>query len=594
MENRPAKSRTIIMYLLLAATGAMIGYYVFHPGNDQLPEEPLVPTIRIAKETTYITEPLLECGYPDYVGYLNHLPPYIPPRENAAAQLFLLLEPQYSLYYEKWEDITPEDTMEKLHKVADSLHVELPDEKNNVFVTRNEFTEKYYPEYLPDENGNKVFIEHAPIIELMFDHSNPIKGYRTINANARWFAENAPFFDRLIEISYLKEIKIPYTVEHEYAPYYPSQPSGNFRFYWGDLFSKAVRELQNRCRFRLHTGDIEGSIEDSLAMFRLARLFQKSNIASFSSTSDTISNEARYEFHYIAANKATTSDQIKSMLKEINVPPAPLDKQYLEHIRLQVLALIILSKEINAEDAKDLFQDMRYKEKYDREIEENPDFGIYVPPSEFFLTARNLGPVNWNRLLIETNDEFDEAVKALSEMEPADPDYYSNACRMTHLSMHKFADDDPYDLYYSFRNDVKEGNPIQDIYRKKNQQVFKSFVYNNYTYGLIHTIESLGQSISDSLMILALVAYHLDHGCYPKSHHELIPDYLDRLPSEYDDDIPMDYSIKNRGLTYTISHGKYSVSASREIRLVATYRINTDTGTIESVTDESEVILKEP
>ena len=268
------------------------------PAVQQKDRRGSLPSIRISKETTFITEPLDEHGYPDYVAAYNAIVGEGVTRENnAAVLLFEALGPKDSL---------PDQARAEIHRRLGigNLPVDGP-----YLVGQWDFGHR---EASPDGSPTPAEDEFE-------------REWRVI-AEGPWTADEAP-----LRAAWLKENEGPLELVERasrrpryFVPLVAQSDDGGFITAKWDMpanVTDAARALEYRSRLHLGAGDVDAAWEDILTCFRLAQLVsqQKGGIGFLKACAiDATADEAALE---LAAHAKLTPEQARRMVADLTALP---------------------------------------------------------------------------------------------------------------------------------------------------------------------------------------------------------------------------------------------------------------------------------
>jgi hypothetical protein len=226
---------------------------------DAKPSQPAKPPVRvtISKETTYITKPLREDGYPDYLRYLNEkMSAGVTPENNAAVPLaratgFLELDGVLREQYFKL------------------LGVEPPAEKGDYFQPWSEFAAsipiaEQPPKPLADTRPKEEYFQRLseqPWIQPLSTEE--------IRHLTNWIDANNRHLDSIVAASKRDRFFSPLIVSPDELDY-PILIAA----FLPDVYpvQEAAKGLQCRAMLRTAKSDFDAAAEDLLAAHRLAAL----------------------------------------------------------------------------------------------------------------------------------------------------------------------------------------------------------------------------------------------------------------------------------------------------------------------------------
>jgi hypothetical protein len=210
--------------------------------------------VTISKETTYITEPLRDDGYPDYIRYLDEkLKVGVTPENNAAVLILQTLGPR---------EISTEDR----DRFFKGLGIDPLPEKGDYYIRWFEYSGRYSAKDWPlvppgrTESAKDYF---QSLDDLTREKPWTKKDYPQL---AQWVEANDKHIDRFVEASKRPRI---------YTPLISSPEAGetliSIILPVAQSSREAARALVGRAMYRVGNGDFEGALSDLMACHRLAR-----------------------------------------------------------------------------------------------------------------------------------------------------------------------------------------------------------------------------------------------------------------------------------------------------------------------------------
>lgn len=426
--------------------------------------------IAIGPETTYLTGPLTDDGYVDYIAAINERQSEgVTPENNAV----VLLVQAYGA------EIIHEDTRERYFEL---LNVTQPPTGREYFIDQVAFAQLH-----PDVEDSREAVQE-------FEDQHKTARQRPWTRSE--FPDVAALLDRNAE--HLALIVEASRRERFYSPLLSDEEPP---WMFGVLLPveqeqrAAARQLTARSMLQLEEGDVCGAWDDIMACHRLARLtgqapFLISSLVSFSV--DSIPYDAAQA---LMASRSTTADQARSFVEEMQrLSPLPSTVESAQTVeRLAVLDAVILTArgEVFLEEDRPLSK-----------------LGVGLS-----------GAIDWNRVLRLVNSEIDKRVEALRDphlanrsanVETLDEAVRTRAQPLPTLGLRAFAGD-------------REGASRDAGWT----------IINCFLPALEQMAVSETRGIARERLLLAgfaLTAYQREQGAYPESLAAVVPDLLSEVP----------------------------------------------------------------
>ncbi len=505
----------------LALSIALVGVPAFaaEPSAEKqktkLPAKPVV-RVTIAKDTTYITEPLRKDGYPDYVAALNQRMSKGVTPENNAAVLF-------------WQAMGPSEIKKEFReKFFRLLGVPQPPEKGDYFVSPTE----HFNRHKPKENS-----EAAPTGEDS-DRDSLWRQFDTALKRpwskeefpiwAEWLAANEKQLALLSEACkrprcYHPLISSPDNKEMVMCVLLPgAQQSRDF-----------ARALQMRAMFRIKEGKVDEAWADLLTLHRLARLIGQGSTLVDGLVAIILDGMAQAGDHALLDHAKLSAARIAEMRADLNkLPPifSMADKLDVGERFFFLDCVSVVAREgmsgLNAiigdgDTSKDVQSSM--------------------------INSIGNAMVDWDIVLRMGNSWYDRIVAIQRK-----PKRYERKKAMTSV------DDDIKQLAKSVR-DVKSlgwallGNPR----KATGEQVGKIFVALLLPAFMACTEAEDRAAMQRELneLAFALAAYRAEHGSYPAKLADLATKYVKQEPKDiFNNDADLHYTRTDNGyLLYSVS-----------------------------------------
>lgn len=267
--------------------------------------------LRIAKETTWLTEPLTADG--KYVDYLKaweerNYPPEMRTDENGYR---LIVRSLGDLTY--MNEMQRAQTYEKLGldpRTPPTLPLETPGSFHDNYVTA-------HPEL---------------DIKNVYNTWNAPWTFETLPMMREWLEKNNPALDLIAEAAHKPVFCVPATSDRE--------DGSTFFLLYGFRKTKDFADaLQARANYRAGTADIDGTIEDTIALCRLGRFTAGSGVLFHQILGDLIANAALFIPLTGVSGESPTVEQLRRLAAEMDaLPEYPPTEKVLENERLFLLS----------------------------------------------------------------------------------------------------------------------------------------------------------------------------------------------------------------------------------------------------------------
>ena len=223
--------------------------------------------MEISPETTVITEPLTAAGQVDYFAYLeSRQPKNIASDENGYRVVYREVGPGEYWRRDK-ENNSPELLRQFYEKLDLDADAEPPHPLFDHYSAWNEWAKTKYSD-LSDEELQMLGPAHG---------GNDFEGWFDAYTDDRreftdmWAAQNSPALDIIARELQKETFAWPMLRQSENEPLVIALLSIDI----DQEFRSWARELRFRAYWRLHNGDVEGALGDTLAMKRLARAVKR-------------------------------------------------------------------------------------------------------------------------------------------------------------------------------------------------------------------------------------------------------------------------------------------------------------------------------
>ena len=487
-----------------------------------------IENLQVSLETTYLTEPLDDDGYVDYVAGMNeHLQSGFSLEENAAPLIWQALGP---------EEIRDDELREV---IVNELKVDPFDDSPYYFTSVHRFCREVRPDLDPsdaawpvgddEEQLNSLF--QATFAEQKWAALHAlIRGYpqqcfsSTDNADhlwgpyfatqaypwtrdtypfaAAWLDHNEPYFELLSRAARRGHFYTPMVDGTEI-----SQLSAVSLLHLY-IMKEAMRAIASRAMLRIGESDAAGAWEDIVTLHGLAR--------------------------HLAADPYQTAriDAMEWKVFAYNIEEALLCAQIADETQLEAIAeqhakippLPPLTDVVNVGERYFVLDCLcnaaRYGGaaqalEYDDMISA-ADIDDDRPVQDWWINRR----VNWNNVLRETNDRFDRAAAAITL-----PDYHQRyqACESLIAELNKKQQDAADDATLSHLSGRAAERRIIAVYLSKLQPDYRRLVRWDQNCQVRHRLTAVA---------IAVERFRLTNHEYPAGLDELGPPYFEVLPAD--------------------------------------------------------------
>lgn len=533
-----------LAFWFLLIVGGYAVYFVF----DFLEPERVLVTI--SKETTYITEPLKENGYPDYLTYVNQSLSEGVTRENNAYVTILRIagpprfeDPVCEREYYQWLGMKP-----------------LPSERN-YFQPYSDFGFKLHKEieekYAYTEEETRILMAPAPDPE---DQSADAIAYRKMIESpeykererirerltnedflekpwtakdypeaAEWLVKQEPILERLAELEKRPKFFAPFDrAKNENSLVSSTIPHV-------DLMRKVANIIVARANFAIGAGNRENGFKSVRILFKLADYLHDGPSETEQSVGNVVERMAEAPLNHLVQDPKTTIEEITAIENDYKqLHKSDVIKAMDQFDRLNYLSFVCESAE-NGINESELFAT-----------------GCFVTlpnsprgKSSFFIRKR----VDHDWILRDGNADFDQAVKILQISDPVAQETARSTFdnRLKGVSSEKSNNlDDVIDFFSS----------------KTSRSAHRAMKFKNWAGPHINyaTIYQDNHKMARELQIVsfALARYRVKNGKYPIDFAELKSEGISAIPTDIFKQSPCVYSSDGTGfLLYSVgSDGK--------------------------------------
>ena len=471
------------------------------PTPSLAPEKPLPFTI--AKDTTFLTEPLTEEDLVDYDNAINLRNSFGVTSENNSSVLILqAMGPRI------WpSDMSQQSRSAYLHWLGlDAFPV-----SEKCFVDFKDFVRTKH-EQPPANNPKKEEDEYWIASEQAWTReSHPLL--------ADWLDSNQAALDLFVVAS--KRAK-------RFDPIVGDDASNSFDgfFVMPEAYRVAVRALSIRAMYQIGSADIDAACDDILAIFRLGRLIDSTNAQGLTEAlyGPAIAAVGATRCNVLLNSNKATSEQLARLCDGLRhlTDPIPLSQVLDQGERFMVLRAV---QSIATEVAKEK------REKLDELL---PDALVRL------ISADEKPDFNWDQILRKINvryDEFTDALRMSSFRE-----------RGTKLG----------GLWQQFEKDLESRDSFWKLGLLTAKQGIHNVEIDSIELALMSTFYPATYMVDAARMrctanvnmaILAVLTekYFLERGTYPKALVELVPKYISELPLDPFVDEPFHYGVEPDG-----------------------------------------------
>jgi hypothetical protein len=485
--------------------------------------EARMPKITISRETTYITSPLRQDGYVDYLAALNdYCSQGITPENNAA------------VYY--WQAVGPKEIHENVRQAYfQLLGIDMPPEDGCYFVSAREILPSIDLCASSESKTSKEVQEARDIYDRYFMTFQRPWGKDEFSEYADLLERNTQALETFIQGTRLTSLYSPLVAERG--------SSLNSRDFTLLMRSNDITDqLCMRMMFRLHFGDAEGAWQDILACHRWARLIGQGPFLLDWLTASSIKGEP-WKVAALAYYGKITKDQSQRFQEDLFKlqPVQPIHNCWIKGERFYNLSSL-LDIAINGYKVPVLSPELA---KNDFNVEWHEE---YAPLHEAIEQMADDTRIDWNEALRYMNQWHDRIVKSYTK-----PTTLNCKEAIAELAA-EFSEQ-----YYLAWDDIHDSNAfLQTVSEKHFTQQFVLLLMNaigvNGWSDSLLSIKNNRQVYSDlSFIALALAGYHYEHHCYPKMLRQLYPKYLDTIFMDVYGDEEYHYKLKDEGyLLYSI------------------------------------------
>jgi hypothetical protein len=462
-------------------------------------------TLTISPETTYVTGPLDEHGYVDYVTALNErLSKGITPDKNANVLIWKALGPHpeggtMPDEYFRWLGVDP------------------PPEQGDYFVVFEDYLKKL--PHTPDPQQR---------LELLQRTGSAMK--------LPWAAEEQPELAKwLIRNDRPLKVLIEATRRPDYFnPLVPKTTSEHSPRLIGALLPNVQvcratsMALVCRAMLRVHDGKPEGAWQDIIACHRLGRLLSRGGTLIemlVGLAIDQVASNADYGF----LDKAQpSSTQIQRYLRDLDKLP-PMSR-VADHLSLAERFMFLDSAMFVSGQSIDYMKG---------------------ESSAFSVPARD-GPII--KRLFTRSVDFDNALRNANQ-------FYDRYAKATKILDRKARQGEMDQIEAEIRMPNKESDGVGLIERYLMSPSRRGEFIGNRLLGLllpafdkIQTAAERNEQTHRNLQLaFVLAAFRVDAGRYPAKLDELAPKYLDKIPNDLFSDRPLIYKADGKGyLLYSV------------------------------------------
>jgi len=479
------------------------------------------PAIRVSRETTYITAPLKSNGMPDYVAAINEMMrEEVTPDTNAMVLL------------QKATGPSPDYAgIEFGHAMADELGVPRLTSGGVYFVTENEFLDALVTGLKEDERRERVeeFSE-----EFRAAYSRPWTRADSPDV-ADWIEQNREPLQQVHEAARRSGYFRPAIV--------PSSGAISERLLMSSslpdvqLNRTMSRMLAARAMWHLHEHRFREARADLMTVHRLARLISRGWTLVEVFVAMAMENEASEGDVQLALHPDLPAGMAREYREELRELPPLITVGALKTIvdrgeRMAALDLIVAMR-----DQPDLWDGFS---------------GLYrMKPPPFLLDSTPRLTMDLNETLIVVNRAFDQLVEAVGE--PDESRRMSlkrelERVRTKRETLIRQLTENPVSVFLA--GPQGRGVILGECFAF-------AHIHNGY---LIHpNLQACATRRQRSVLALALSEYKTQHGRFPPSLAELVPEFLDEIPIDSFSGEVWIYHVSEDGqaiLTYSIGEDR--------------------------------------
>jgi hypothetical protein len=465
------------------------------------------PPIIVSKDTTYVTEPLLDSGLPDYEAYMRaKLREGVTPENNAAVLLMQALGPG-DLAAGDFKAVAAEIGLDKIPS-ADAVLQPLYGEANRKRVL------KWLPKPKPADDGTEIEPDADEIIGAA---QSAAWTSQQLPPLAEWVEANKAPIDLLVEASRRPRFYSPSpsllnnTPEMMLAMDLPGIQSNR----------EAARVLAARATWHVGENRLEEAWQDNLAIYRLSALFAQGSSLVDQLVAIAIRGMAIHITTVVLSSDHMTKELAQQIQKDLaTLPPAKGTANCVDQGERAFglnAVLFVRSSGLGA-------------------IEQ-------LSSGKGDSSPLGLVSIDWNVVLRRLNAAYDKA---------------ANAMRRDNYDERKAA-------FVQFENEVanSENNirrPGSFVAAALSRQSRSNLVGTFVTSLLLPALTAASDAEDRTNTQFALVelaasvaAYHAEHGAYPEKLYDLVPKILPSLPVDLYHAKPFMYRRIDDGyLLYTL------------------------------------------
>ncbi len=517
----------------LALSIALVGVPAFaaEPSAEKqktkLPAKPMV-RVTIAKDTTYITEPLRKDGYPDYVAALNQrMSKGVTPENNAAVLFWRAMGP--SLIYEKYRE-----------KHFQMLGAPLPPENGDYFVDYEKYSARYKSATNPEKPqsdatvGNDVFKQLEPAMK----HPWSKQEYPVL---AEWLGANEKPLALVTEASKRPRWYDPMVAGEKTPLIGVCQPAISAYSRTGNVADALIA----RAMLRLDEGKPNEAWEDLLTCYRLARLFAQGSTIVEDVDARGINERAWSGNQALLQSTKLTSAMITKMRNDFdNLPPMSkiADVINITERFTYLDDILFTAKDTRASPAA-IANTLSAVDKIDGDVRERN-------PLKLILESAGDTEIDWNIPLRMGNARFDQFVNAMRK--PAGVERKEAVEIIDQSAATPRAAIDKQASERSLPDNTREA---------RSRRLGRAFM-EEFSTGLTTTLKLYDHAtmrLDLTQLAFALAVYRAENGSYPAKLADLAPKYVKQVPKDiFNNDTDLHYTRTGNGyLLYSVgANGK--------------------------------------
>lgn len=440
---------------------------------------PFKPTF----ETTRLTEPVRTDGCVDYFAALNQRNQVGVDKENNFA---IPLIQAFG------------GTMEKriLKEECEDLGIEFPEKGSGSFITLDD----YFLELIPLEKLRDRRELNEKISQVFAaDYSNPIPADRAKHF-ANWLIRNESSLDLLVSKSDLSGY---------YMPRQSRSTLSELALFDVQAINAVAIALLMRANMRIGAKDYDKALEDLIAIDRLATILDRGNFLIERQIAGKVHRSFVNGVECYLSHTPPDQANYKKLLSEVKqTPEIPSLTDALDNDRLIILDLL---QNFATGDEKTIRQ--LVDPRSPAEVEEFKAFH---------------GRIDWEKVLIDVNREFDELLDIAKRKSIPERDlgFQSYVARLQ-----------------EYRNEVEEMNRnssslfrMIEVNKKVDAgELFRKIIVSQMMPNFQKYFdEHLRSEIERDVLLIgiALFSYRKEQGKLPDKLEELVPDYLESLPQD--------------------------------------------------------------